>query len=196
MKLKSFKNKYSTKVNKNLAKRKEDFNWVLKITSIAFLMTFLFSLLTESTIPNVSYIISIFIVIIFILLGILFDMLGIAVTVADPKIFNSMCTKKIPYARASLKIMKKSSKVSSFCNDVVGDICGILSGSAGVAISIALSQNFGISQFLMTLIITSLIGALTIGGKALGKSVAINESNHLLYKFASFLTFFNKNLDK
>ena len=58
-------------------------------------------------------------------------MIGIAVTVATPKTFNSMATKNVRGARACINLIRKASKVSSFCNDVIGDICGILSGSAG-----------------------------------------------------------------
>ena len=196
MKVKKYKNKYTKKVNQNYTKKKEDFKWIIKITLIAFGITLVFSLFTETVIPKSSLIFSLLIVIFFILLGVIFDMIGIAVTVSKPEMFNSMATKKIKGAKASLKLMKNASKVSSFCNDVIGDICGILSGSAGVPIAITIASYYHLSTVLVTLIITSLISALTIGGKALGKSVAINEANNILFKFANFLIIFNKKLDK
>ena len=87
-------------------------------------------------------------------------------------------------------LIKKADKVSSFCNDVIGDICGIISGSTGVSIAIVVSNKLDVSLLLVTLLITAVIAALTIGGKAIGKSFAINKSNVILYKFVSFLSIF------
>ena len=70
----------------------------------------------------------------FIGIGILFDMIGISITVADLGTFNSMATKNVRGASLGVKMIQKADKMSSFCNDVVGDICGIISGSAGVTI--------------------------------------------------------------
>ena len=87
-------------------------------------------------------------------------------------------------------IKKNADKVSSFCNDVIGDICGIISGSVGVTISLALSQYMNI--FAASLLVTAIIAALTIGGKAIFKSIAINQSNEILYGFAKFVSIFKK----
>ena len=195
MKVKKYKEKYSDKVNKNLAKKNKDFSWIIRITIAAFLITLLFSLATENVLPYCNTVISVLIIIIFIILGVLFDMIGIAVTVATPKTFNSMATKNVRGSRACINLIKKASKVSSFCNDVIGDICGILSGSAGVTVALTISKEFNLNLLVVTIVITSIIGALTIGGKAMGKNVAINKSNEILYKFAEFLMFFNKKLD-
>lgn len=161
--------------------------WILEITLTAFVLSLVLSLFSDIVISNTTAIVSLVVLIVFILLGILFDMVGVAVTVADEKVFNSMAAKKIRGAKTALKFIKNKSKMSSFCNDVIGDICGILSGSAGVTIAIALADKLSISQVITNLIITSLIAALTIGGKALGKSFAINKSNRILYLFSKFL---------
>ena len=64
----------------------------------------------------------------FIGLGIVFDIIGVAVTAADERPFHSMAAHKTPGAREALGLIRRANKVSSFCNDVVGDICGIISG--------------------------------------------------------------------
>ena len=87
---------------------------------------------------------------------------------------------------------KNADKVSSFCNDVIGDICGIISGSAGVIIATFLANTFEINIFIVTLLVTAIIAALTIGGKALGKSIAINKSNYILYEFSKLVSHFYK----
>lgn len=192
MKNKNYKEKYSKKVSKKPVKdkKKVDIKWILLISIISFFISLLFSFIGETIIPNAHIFISTFLVFIFIFLGILFDMIGIAVTVADVSTFNSMATKRIKGASLGVRLIKNASKVSSFCNDVIGDICGIISGSTGVSIAIVISNKFNISLLLVTLLITATIAALTIGGKAVGKSFAINKSNSILYGFVKFLSIF------
>ena len=135
---------------------------------------------------------AIIIILLFIGIGILFDMIGISVTVADLKTFNSMATKQVRGARIAVKLIKNSEKASSFCNDVIGDICGIISGSAGVALSTILANSFHLNLLMTSLLITAIIAALTIGGKALGKTAAINKSTKILFEFSKFLACFYK----
>ncbi len=182
-------NKKASKQNKNI-KLRADYKWIIEITIIAFVITFIMSIFSEIALKDISLLFSILIVVIFIALGIIFDMVGISVTVADKKVFYSMAAKKVRGAKTALKLIEKASKVSSFCNDVIGDICGILSGTAASTIAILIASKFQLNLFIVTLIITSLIAAFTIGGKALGKSVAINHSNSILFKFARIIKIF------
>lgn len=187
------KHTYSQKVNKD--NRVKHFNqntlWIIKVTLIAFTMSLLLSLFSEVVISNSSTIISLLVLLIFILLGIIFDMIGISATVADAKVFNSMAAKRIRGSKTALKLIKNNSKVSSFCNDVIGDICGVLSGGAGVTIAISLSKNLSMNLILANLLVTASIAAITIGGKACGKSLAINKANVILYKAAQIMNIFN-----
>lgn len=182
-------NKKAKKQNKNIS-LKADYKWIVTITITAFIITFFMSIFSESALKDINLPLSILIVLLFIVLGIIFDMIGISVTVADKKVFHSMAAKKVSGARVALKLIENNSKVSSFCNDVIGDICGILSGTAAGTIGILLASKLKLNIFTVTLVITSLIAALTIGGKALGKSIAINHSNNILYKFARVIKFF------
>ena len=119
-------------------------------------------------------------------------MVGISITVADIKTFNSMATKKVRGAKLAVKLIKNSEKASSFCNDVIGDICGIVSGSAGVALAAILSSSNNFDMFITTLVITAIIAALTIGGKAIGKATAINKSTVILFEFSKIVSCFYK----
>ncbi len=161
--------------------------WIIEITIIAFTMSLTLSLFSDAVISNSTVIVSIIILIIFIALGIIFDMIGVAVTVADSKVFNSMASKKVKGSKVALKMIKNNSKVSSFCNDVIGDTCGILSGSAGVTIAISIANRYSLNLMTVSLIMTSLIASMTIGGKAIGKSYAINKSNRILYLFSKVI---------
>ncbi len=181
----------------NLSKKKEkkskkyiNWNWIIKITLIAFTLSFVFSAISEFVIPNVNIIIGIFLVIIFIGLGVLFDIIGVAVTSADEKIFHSMNSRKVKGAKLAVKFKKNADKLSSFCNDVIGDVCGIISGSAGAIIAATIAIKLSLNAFLVSLVVTALIASLTIGGKAMGKNFAINKSNVILYKFSKFVATF------
>lgn len=182
-------NKKANKQNKNV-NLKADYKWIVTITLTAFMITFIMSIFSESALKDINLTLSILIVLIFIVLGIVFDMVGISVTVADKKVFHSMAAKKVSGAKTALKLIANNSKVSSFCNDVISDICGILSGTAAGTIAILLANKLNFNIFYVSLIITSIIAALTIGGKALGKSIAINHSNNILYKFSCVIKVF------
>ena len=180
------------KQNKKRKVAESNYKWVIQTTVMAFMISLAFSFISEITIPNVNIIGGIILVIIFILIGILFDIIGIAVASADIKPFHSMNAKKVKGSDISVSLIKNAAKVSSFCNDVVGDICGIISGSASAMIAITIATKLNANIFIVSLITTSIIAALTIGGKALGKSFAINKSNIILYESGKFISYFYK----
>ena len=190
MKKKEYKEKYSKKVAKKKSNNLIDIRWIIVITVSAFIISIAFSFLSEIIISNVTAVISVLILFLVIVIGVLFDMIGISVTVADLKTFNSMASKKVSGASLAVRFIKKADKVSSFFNDVIGDICGIISGALSSAISVMLANYFSLNLLLITLLITGLVASLTIGGKALGKSVAINKSNIILYEFSRILAIF------
>lgn len=173
-------------------KNKIDKKWVLTITIVAFLISLVFSIVADTLIPNVSTYLSIILLILVIFLGIVFDMVGVSVTVADIKKFNSMASQKIKGASIGVRYIKNADRVSSFCNDVIGDICGIVSGTVGITISFSLARRFPINPSIITLTITALIASITIGGKAIGKTIAINHSNSILLKFVKIINFFQR----
>ena len=173
--------------NKKNKKKKNNLGWVLKITLAAFLISFLFSFGSETLLPNVNVGVGVILVILVIAIGILFDMIGVAVTTADEKPFHSMSAKKIKEAKVAVILKKNAEKVSSFCNDVIGDICGIISGSGGIIIATALAHTFQQNYFIVALLVTATIAALTIGGKAFGKGIAIHKSNQILHGFSKVI---------
>ncbi len=176
------------------AKHKEhaDKFWIVKIILIAFIVALTFAVISETIIPKVNIILGIIILIVFIILGVLFDMVGVAVTASDPTPFYSMASRKVKCANIAVKLKKNADKVSSFCNDVIGDICGVISGSVGVIISSSLSKSLHTDALATSLLVTSIIAAITIGTKAMSKSYAINKANIILYKFSKYIYFFYK----
>ena len=179
-----------TKKREKIKKEKVDVKWILTILVLSFVISFSLSFISQMTIPNVSLWIGIIITLLFIGLGVFFDIIGVSVTSADEAIFNSMSSRKVKGANVAVKFKKNADKVSSFCCDVIGDICGIISGAAGTAITVIISNTFDFSLLVTGLVVSAIIASLTIGGKAIGKSFAINKSAIILYEFAKFVSNF------
>ena len=173
-------------------KNKKRNTWPIIVTILAFFISLLFSFISESIMPSVPILIGIIILITFILIGITFDMIGVAVTSSNEEPLHAMSSKKIKGAKKAVSFKKNADKVSSFCNDVIGDICGIISGSAGVAVATSLANTYNLNIFYTTLIVTAIIAALTIGGKAFCKKIAINNNHKIVYLTAKILSKFEK----
>ena len=181
--------KYKEDLKKTKKKSNFNYKWVFIVTIVAFLLSLSFSSLADFVMKNVNVFLSTIILIIFIGLGVVFDIIGVAVTSADVKPFHSMSARKMKVGIVAVKLKKNAEKVSSICNDVIGDVCGILSGSAGAMIAANLADK--ISTFIpISLIITAIVAALTIGGKALCKGFAIAKSDVILYNFSKVLGMF------
>ncbi len=177
-----------TKKKEKIKKESIDWKWILTIVGIAFLISFLLSFIANGLIPNISFIIGILLTLLFIGIGILFDIVGVAVTAAEESVFHSMSSRKVKGANVAVKFKKNADKVSSFCCDVIGDICGVISGASGTAIAAILITEYHMNILFTGLVITAIISSLTIGGKAIGKSFAINKSDIILYSFAKMVS--------
>ena len=139
---------------------------------------------------------AIIILLIIILIGIFFDILGIAVAAAKETPFHSMASSRVIGARESIIIIRNAGAVANFFNDVIGDISGIISGSVAVAIVIRINKQFSIKSGLVSLLVTALIAAITIGGKALGKEYSLRKSNYIVYKLGIIWYYVNKMLGR
>lgn len=181
-----------TVIERRKEKKLIDFGWIFKIVLFAFVISLIMSFGSGVALPLVPLGLGIVIVLLFILIGVIFDMIGVAVTTADIDVFNSMSSRKVKGAKLAVKFKKNADKVSSFCNDVIGDICGVVSGACCVTIAEGLSTALGFNYLVTSLVVTAVVSALTIGGKAMGKNVAINMSDRILYKFCLFIMIFYK----
>jgi CBS domain containing-hemolysin-like protein len=182
-------------IKKQLAKKnknKVNWGWIFKILFLSFIISILFSFTAEVTLPNVNVIWAIVIALVFIFVGVLFDMVGVAVTASDEAVFHSMSSNKVKGAKIAVKLKKNADKVSSFCQDVIGDVCGVVSGATGAIISLKFMEILKTDSIFVTLVVMGIISALTIGGKAIEKAIAINKSNEILYRFSYLLSYFTR----
>lgn len=118
--------KVQTRRKEKIKKESVDIKWVIEIIVIAFIISFCLSFISESTIPNLSLPFGIVLILIFILINILFDVIGMAVASADEKVFHSMNSRKVRDANIAVKIVKNAEKISNFCCDVIGDVCEVV----------------------------------------------------------------------
>jgi CBS domain containing-hemolysin-like protein len=170
----------------------ERFNlkWVITVTVWTFVLAMGISVSSEAVLNNAQVPFAIITLIIIISIGVLADIVGIAVTFASEKPFHAMAADRVEGAKYAIKLLKNAGPVSNFCNDVIGDICGILSGAAGASIIINLGTlPFSMSRSLLTIVLNGLVAAFTVGGKAVGKSIAIRNAHVIVFNTARFLNF-------
>ena len=151
----------------------------------------LFSYISANGVSNLSLIPAILILILVIGIGIFFDIIGVAVTVANEHEFHAKASKKIEGSKASIKLIRNAPKVANICADVIGDICGVLSGAISALIAMKITEQFGLS-FNIQFILSATVAALTVGGKALGKEIANKNSTPIVHFVGTFLNKFQK----
>ena len=171
-------------------KEKVNVKWIMQIALISFTISFGLSFVSEIAIPNLSVVWGMLLTLAFVFVGILFDIVGVAVTGADEKVFHSMNSRQVKGSKVAVLFKKNADKVSSFCCDVIGDICGIVSGASASAVSVGLAATFNWNLLIVSLTVAAIVASLTIGGKACGKSFAINKSDVILYEFAKIISIF------
>ena len=157
-------------------------NWVLTIFFATIAISAAISLASDFVMGKSSMIVAFLILLMIVFIGIIFDIVGMAVATADEKPFHAMAARKVTGARECITLLRNAERVSSICNDVVGDICGVVSGSASATIAAQVLQNFELSfASVVPLALSSLVAALTVGGKAIGKGIAVNNCTDIVY---------------
>lgn len=173
-------------------KIKGSIKFSLTIAVITLVLAAIFSSFSSSILSKVSWVVGLFIVFLIVLVGIFFDMLGIASTAANGAPLHAMAAEKVNGAKEAVYIQKHADKFASFCNDVIGDISGIVSGSAITIVIVEITRLFEqqgntSAQMILNILLPSFIAAMTVGGKALGKYFAIHSSTNIILMTGKFL---------
>lgn len=183
-------------IDKNRKKHKPrllnlvNWKWVGTITALSFLISVSMSYLSNEALETVNNVAAFFILLLFVAIGIVFDIIGVAATSTTEKELHSMAAKKVHGAKQAVWLSRNAEKVASFCNDVVGDISGIISGATGaVIISHITSGLTGFQALVVSLTVTGCIAAATIGGKAIGKAFGISKSVVIIHTAGRILAF-------
>ena len=162
--------------------RQKATRWVITIFLVTILISGTISLLSDIVMSASSMAVAFLILLAIIFVGIIFDIIGMAVATADEKPFHSMAARKVPGAQEAIALLRNAERVSSICNDVVGDICGVVSGSASATIAAQILSDFNFSwPQIVSLAMSALAAGLTVGGKAIGKSFAVNSCTTIVH---------------
>ncbi len=168
--------------------------WGLTVLFLSFVLTCVFSFLTEISINEDSpAYICVIVLLILLILNIGCDVLANAIISCKVDAFHAMASNKIKGAKRAVTFCCNATKLSSIFADVIGDICGIVSGAAGAVLGIIIAGDGGATIKLVSAIgVSAVIGALTVGGKAIFKHFAIKYNKQIVFGFARFTTFFKK----
>ena len=139
--------------------RHKTIRWVVTVFLITVVISGIISLVSDEVMDSSSLPVAFLILLAIVMVGIIFDIIGMAVASADEKPFHSMAARKVPGSQEAIRLLRNAERVSSICNDVVGDICGVVSGVAG----------------------------LTVGGKAIGKTFAVNSCTQIVHMVGKVL---------
>ena len=176
--------------------KRNHIRWVVTIFFITIFISGTISMLSDMLMGNSSMLVAFLILLVIILIGIIFDIIGMAVATADEKPFHAMAARKVPGAKACIRLLRNAERVSSICNDVVGDICGVVSGSASATIAAQILRNFEFDwPQIVGLLMSAFCAGLTVGGKAIGKSFAVNSCTQIVHTVGK-LIFWLENLTK
>lgn len=170
---------------------KSSFQWSILISTITFIIAASLSVLATWLMADLTWALGIMVVFIFIFVGIVFDVIGLATASASEVPFHSMASKKVNGARQALLIIRNADRVSNFCNDVVGDICGVMSGTASAMVVARIIMDWeSLTEWwkpAVGVVAAGLVSAFTVGGKALGKSFAIYHSVEIVLRVGKLL---------
>lgn len=178
--------------------------WTIKITVITLFLSALFSFASELASTKAHFSIMIILLLFLISLSIAADAVGVAATSCDLAPLLAMASRKEPGSKRAIMLVKNAEKVSNICCDVIGDICGIVSGACALAIVIEITADMGETlNMVISVLMSGVVSALTVGGKSLFKSVAVNNSKELILLTARIIDVFtpkrkknNKSKDK
>lgn len=186
---------------KERSEKAHDRSWIMTVLLLTTAISFTIGFITELiyTVIAVSLwriIVAICLLSIIIVVNIIADMMGIAATSADEEPFLAMASRKIAGSKRAVMLCRNADRVSSILNDIIGDVCGIISGASGATISAVLLSNYTNLELVPTILISvgvsTLIAVVTITGKAVAKKSATRQANEITMRLAKLLSIFDK----
>lgn len=172
-------------------KSDSNLKWYIEVVIFTFILSILFSYISSNGVSNLPIIPAILILAVVIFIGIIADMIGVSVTVAKEHEFHAKATKKVEGSKTSIKLIKNASRVANICSDVIGDICGVLSGAVGTLISLKIVEKLGASENIQYLV-SAIIASVMVGGKAVGKEIGIIKATTIVHAVGIIINKFNK----
>ena len=178
---------------KNQSKYKKYFHWPLMAFILSITLSMAFGVLSEVALNGANIFIAIAVIIVFLIISIITDMIGVAVTACDIKNFRAMAAKKVRGSKEAIMLKKNADRVSSIFADILGDICSILSGAAGAVVASSLiTQNMtDFVGVIVASLVSAVIAALIISGKALMKKYSMEHADGIILILGKILSIFH-----
>ena len=170
--------------------RKRTVRWTILVIFVTFFLAVAFAFVTNYLLQNMhSILFSLLLLLVIIIIGIIFDVLGTAVTAANERPFHAKASKKIYGAKKGIYLVRNADHVANFCSDIVGDIFGIISGITAAIIVVNIVFSYpSLNEMMTSILLVGLVSSLTVGGKALGKTIAIRKPTEIVHFIARLLT--------
>ena len=173
--------------------RSRTIRWVVTVFLVTIVVSGIISLISDEVMASSGLVAAFAILLGIIFVGIIFDIIGMAVATASEKPFHSMAARKVPGAFEAIRLLRNAERVSSICNDVVGDICGVVSGSASATIAALVLSRVDLAwPRVVSLVMSALVAGLTVGGKAIGKTIAVNSCTEIVHFVGRILYTLNR----
>lgn len=151
------------------------------MAALAFGISFGMSFPTQALSSRLGIVPAVAAILTVVAVGVAFDIVGVAAAAAPEAPFHARAAKKKPGARQALWLVRNADKVNNFCTDVIGDICGTLSGAASSTLVVRLVTMYPrAGDLLPQVLVVSGVAALTIGAKAACKGLAIRRSQEII----------------
>lgn len=180
--------------NQAKKERSKTIRWVVTIFLVTIFVSGAITLVSDEIMSKSGILTSFVILLIIVFVGIIFDIIGVAVTSADESPFHSMAARKVSGAQEAIHLLRNAERVSSICNDVIGDICGVVSGSASATIAAQLLTKFAFSwPTVIGLLMSAFVSGITVGGKAIGKTFAVNSSTTIVHFVGKSISILHRN---
>ncbi len=177
--------------DKQVKKPQKRNTWFVKALFLTLILSFTFSLISELVIGNAPLAVAYLLIVLLVVIAVVTDMIGTAAAACDIEPFLAMSARKVKGSKMAVRLAKNAEKVSSVCADIIGDICGIVSGACGSAIVV--KQFVDGTSIFVSVLFSAVIAAITVSGKAFGKTYAMTNSNKIIFAVARVLSVFKKN---
>ena len=177
---------------KQQKKDKHD-RWPVTAFFIAFGLAIVLSFFSETTLAGLPLPAAVIMLLLIVFIGIVADTLGTALAIENVTAYTAMASKKIRGAKEAIRLVRNADRLSNICNDIIGDICSIVSGAMGVAIIARLFSGASENRtFLYNILLSSLISGITVFGKAIGKKLALERSHDIVFQTARIVSWFHR----
>ena len=112
--MKNKKDRANRRQEKLLKKKRSQWKWTILITIWTLILSLSIGLLSEILLTNIQLFSAFLLLLVIILIGVIFDIIGIAVTAADQTPFHSMAANKVYGSKQAVQLVKNAGQVSNF----------------------------------------------------------------------------------